>query len=56
MRSFQALALGLVSAAVASASDVASLTKDTFPDFIKENDLVLAEFFAVCFFRSHRVL
>jgi protein disulfide-isomerase A1 len=33
-------------AAVASASDVSSLTKDTFPDFIKENDLVLAEFFA----------
>jgi len=40
------LALGLVGAAVASASDVSSLTKDTFPDFVKDNDLVLAEFFA----------
>jgi protein disulfide-isomerase A1 len=46
MRSYSALAFGLVSAAVASASDVASLTKDSFPDFVKENDLVLAEFFA----------
>jgi len=33
-------------AAVASASDVHDLKKDTFPDFVKENDLVLAEFFA----------
>ncbi|KAG4443695.1 hypothetical protein IFR05_000784 [Cadophora sp. M221] len=46
MRTFKALAVGLASAAVASASDVASLTKDTFPDFLKDNDLVLAEFFA----------
>jgi hypothetical protein len=43
MRTFTTLALGLIGAAVASASDVSSLTKDTFPDFIKENDLVLAE-------------
>jgi hypothetical protein len=43
MRTFTTLAVGLVSAAVASASDVSSLTKDTFPDFIKDNDLVLAE-------------
>merc|ERR1711977_194475 len=46
MRTFSALALGLVSAAVASASDVASLTKESFPEFVKDNDLVLAEFFA----------
>ncbi|KAI6713678.1 hypothetical protein B2J93_957 [Marssonina coronariae] len=46
MRTFSALAAGLVSAAVASASDVASLTQDTFPDFVKDNELVLAEFFA----------
>jgi protein disulfide-isomerase A1 len=37
------VALGLVGAVIASASDVASLTKDTFPDFVKANDLVLAE-------------
>ena len=43
MRFFQALAFAVASAAVASASDVASLTKDTFPDFLKDNDLVLAE-------------
>ncbi|KAK2626653.1 hypothetical protein QTJ16_003828 [Diplocarpon rosae] len=48
MRTFSALALGLVSATVASASDVAPLTKDTFPDFVKDNELVLAEFYAVC--------
>jgi protein disulfide-isomerase A1 len=46
MRTFTTLALGLGLAAVASASDVSSLTKDTFPDFVKDNDLVLAEFFA----------
>jgi len=46
MRTFQTFALGLAAAVVASASDVSSLTKDTFPDFIKDNDLVLAEFFA----------
>jgi protein disulfide-isomerase A1 len=37
------VAIGLLGATIASASDVASLTKDTFPDFVKENDLVLAE-------------
>lgn len=51
MRSFASLALALLGAtSVASAadaeSDVVSLTKDTFSDFIKEHDLVLAEFFA----------
>jgi protein disulfide-isomerase A1 len=43
MRTFTTVAIGLLSATIASASDVASLTKDTFPDFVKENDLVLAE-------------
>ena len=43
MRSFTTLALGLAAAAIASASDVESLTKDTFPGFVEENDLVLAE-------------
>ncbi|SMQ55244.1 unnamed protein product [Zymoseptoria tritici ST99CH_3D7] len=39
--------LGLMGlAALAAASDVADLNKDTFPAFIKDNDLVLAEFFA----------
>ncbi|KAF2798253.1 protein disulfide-isomerase [Melanomma pulvis-pyrius CBS 109.77] len=33
-------------AAVALASDVHELTKDTFKGFVEENDLVLAEFFA----------
>ena len=37
------MAIGLLSATLASASDVASLTKDTFPDFVKDNELVLAE-------------
>ncbi|TVY78158.1 Protein disulfide-isomerase [Lachnellula suecica] len=46
MRTFKTLALGAALAAVASASDVEVLTKDTFPDFVKENDLVLAEFYA----------
>lgn len=41
MRSSTAL-LGLA-AALAAASDVHDLTKDTFPDFVKEHDLVLAE-------------
>ena len=41
------LALGLIGAAsVASASDVHDLKQDTFKDFIKSHDLVLAEFFA----------
>lgn len=48
MKSFQNLALGLIgAAAVASAADGASdvfdLKTDTFPAFIKENPLVLAE-------------
>ncbi|CBX98028.1 hypothetical protein IAQ61_010132 [Plenodomus lingam] len=33
-------------AAIAAASDVEQLNKDTFKSFIEENDLVLAEFFA----------
>lgn len=44
MRSFTNLALGLVgAAAIASASDVHDLKKDTFPEFVKDNGLVLAE-------------
>jgi protein disulfide-isomerase A1 len=55
MRSFAPWLLSLLGAsAIASAadanaetpSDVISLTKDTFDSFIKEHDLVLAEFFA----------
>jgi protein disulfide-isomerase A1 len=43
------LAAGLVAAFAAyvqADSDVTQLTKDTFADFVKANDLVLAEFFA----------
>lgn len=37
-------ALGLLAAAaVATASDVVQLKKDTFDEFVKANDLVLAE-------------
>lgn len=37
-------ALGLLAAAaIATASDVVQLKKDTFNDFVKSNDLVLAE-------------
>lgn len=43
MRTFKTVALGLIGAAVASASDVESLTGTTFPEFVKENPLVLAE-------------
>jgi hypothetical protein len=40
----QKFALGLLAAAaVATASDVVQLKKDTFNDFMKANDLVLAE-------------
>jgi protein disulfide-isomerase A1 len=48
MHSFKNLAFGLLAAAaVASAdSDVHQLTQDTFDDFVKAHDLVLAEFFA----------
>ncbi|OTA98066.1 hypothetical protein M426DRAFT_326282 [Hypoxylon sp. CI-4A] len=47
---YSALVFGLLAAAGVSAGDAASdvtqLNKDTFSDFIKGNDLVLAEFFA----------
>lgn len=47
MRNVRNVALGLVgAAAVASASDVHDLKKDTFTDFVKSHSLVLAEFFA----------
>ena len=53
MRQFQNIALGLASAGLAgtafaaeSESDVRSLGKDTFKDFMNEHPLVLAEFFA----------
>lgn len=55
MRSFSLLVLGLLgaTAAVSAAetadaadSNVITLTKDTFDDFVKEHDLVLAEFYA----------
>ena len=45
------VAAGIIAAfaAVATAeSDVASLTKDTFKDFVKANDLVLAECMSPC--------
>ncbi|KAK4994769.1 protein disulfide-isomerase precursor, partial [Elasticomyces elasticus] len=44
MRTFAALILG--AAALAAASDVHELKTDTFEPFVKEHDLVLAEFFA----------
>jgi hypothetical protein len=44
MRNFLNAALGFIGAAgLASASDVVELKADTFPAFIKENPLVLAE-------------
>jgi len=47
MHNIQKLAFGLLAAAaVASASDVEVLKKDTFDDFVKANDVVLAEFYA----------
>ncbi|KKY18926.1 putative protein disulfide-isomerase [Phaeomoniella chlamydospora] len=47
MRNLRNAALGLIAAASAVlASDVHSLKTDTFKDFVKEHDLVLAEFFA----------
>lgn len=47
MFNFKNVALGLIgAAALASASDVHQLKTDTFPAFIEENPLVLAEFFA----------
>ncbi|CAN8099363.1 unnamed protein product [Discula destructiva] len=45
--SLKTAVLGLLtSAAIASASDVLQLTQSSFSDYIKENDIVLAEFFA----------
>jgi len=48
MRSFGNIALGLIGAAAlaAASSDVHELGKDSFEPFVKEHDLVLAEFFA----------
>ncbi|KAK4648453.1 protein disulfide-isomerase precursor [Podospora pseudopauciseta] len=47
MQKVHRIALGLLAAAaIATASDVVQLKKDTFDDFVKANDLVLAEFFA----------
>ncbi|OBT72261.1 hypothetical protein VF21_08178 [Pseudogymnoascus sp. 05NY08] len=47
MFNFKNVAFGLIgAAAIASASDVHDLKTDTFPAFIAENPLVLAEFFA----------
>jgi protein disulfide-isomerase A1 len=44
MHNIQKFAFGLLAAAaVASASDVEVLKKDTFDDFVKANDIVLAE-------------
>ena len=44
MHAAQKFALGLLAAAaVATASDVIQLKTDTFDDFVKSNDLVLAE-------------
>ena len=43
MRSFRNAGLLLAAAAVAAASDVHELKQDTFPDFVKDNGLVLAE-------------
>lgn len=47
MRTFRSVAAaGLALAGLAAASDVHDLKTDDFKDFIKTNDLVLAEFFA----------
>lgn len=44
MHTVKNFALGLLAAAaVATASDVVELKKDTFEDFVKANDIVLAE-------------
>jgi protein disulfide-isomerase A1 len=44
MHNVQKLAFGLLAAAaVASASDVHQLKKDNFDEFVKANDIVLAE-------------
>ena len=48
MKNFKNTAFGLLGAfaAVAAASDVHDLKTDTFKDFVKDHDIVLAEFFA----------
>lgn len=47
MRSFREAAVAtLLAATVALGSDVHDLKTDTFKEFVKSNDLVLAEFFA----------
>jgi len=49
MHSVKNFALGLLAmaaVAMASDSDVVQLKKDNFEEFIKANDIVLAEFFA----------
>ena len=47
MRNFKNVAIGLLAGASAVvASDVHDLGQDTFKDFVKSHDLVLAEFFA----------
>jgi len=51
-----ATALGLLAAAaacVAAASDVHDLKKATFDSFVREHDLVLAEFFAPWYVRCY---
>lgn len=40
---FSLLAAAAATVSAADASDVHQLTKDTFDDFVKTNDLVLAE-------------
>lgn len=49
MPSVRNMAYGLLAAAaVASASDVTQLKKDTFEEFVKGNDIVLAECMLPC--------
>lgn len=43
MRTATIFVLGLIGAVIALASDVSSLTNDTFTGFLTENDLVLVE-------------
>jgi protein disulfide-isomerase A1 len=44
MHAVHKIALGLLAAAaVATASEVVQLKKDTFDEFVKTNDIVLAE-------------
>lgn len=54
MPSVRNMAYGLLAAAaVASASDVTQLKKDTFDEFVKENDIVLAECMLLSFMLLH---